>query len=38
MSLIFELPRILEESKIEYEKIKNAGDVKKPFITVEKRI
>lgn len=37
MSLIFELPRILEESKIEYEKIKNAGDVKKPFITVEKK-
>ncbi len=35
MSLIFELPRILEESKTEYEKIKAAASVKSPFVTVE---
>ena len=37
MSLIFELPRILEESKKEYEKIRAAAELKKPFIAVEKR-
>ena len=35
MSLIFELPRILEDSKKEYEKIKAAASVKSPFVTVE---
>ena len=37
MSLIFELPRILEESKIEYERIKADVLEKTPFITVEKQ-
>ena len=37
MSLIFELPRILEESKKEYEKIRAAVSVKKPFVPVEKK-
>lgn len=37
MSLIFQLPRILEESKKEYEKIKSADLVKDPFVAVEKK-
>ena len=37
MSLIFQLPRILEESKKEYEKIKASTEVKKPFVPVEKK-
>ncbi len=37
MSLIFELPRILEESKKEYEKIRDTAGLKKPFIPVEKK-
>ena len=37
MSLIFELPRILEESKKEYEKIKTAASIKRPFVVVEKK-
>ena len=36
MSLIFQLPRILEESKKEYEKIKKADSVGASFTTVEK--
>jgi len=37
MSLIFKLPRILEESKKEYEKIRAVSEIKKPFIPVEKK-
>lgn len=37
MSLIFELPRILEESKIEYRRIRETAAIKNSFVTVEKR-
>ncbi len=37
MSLIFELPRILEESKIEYERIRASAELKRPFVPVEKK-
>ncbi len=38
MSLIFQLPKILEESKTEYEKIIASGRSGKPFIPVEKKV
>lgn len=37
MSLIFQLPRILEESKKEYEKIRASAELKRPFVSVEKK-
>ena len=38
MSLIFQLPKILEDGKREYEKIIASGKRGKPFVPVEKRV